>query len=195
MQKLAGIITESVIMHEEGDGEVNNAVNQIKSELQDFLGDIEAAASKAKPSPKDGEINELVLTLTALVVGMPGLINLLGKGVDAIERFIDPMDPSQAGAALQKVGHDLEHSYIDSISGWIQTVFPKKYKDQDPFDENSDLHDVAHGIYASMLTGAAVASGIEAANAVNIIAKGLEGGASAFKTSEVITLAKKIAGA
>jgi hypothetical protein len=40
-----------------------------------------------------------------------------------------------------------------------------------------------------------VASGFEAANAVNLVIQGLEGGAAAFKTAEVIQLAQKIVAA
>ena len=51
------------------------------------------------------------------------------------------------------------------------------------------------GTNVHLHAGAAFASGIEATQAVNLVVKGLEGGAAAFKTAEVAQLAKKIAGA
>jgi hypothetical protein len=52
---------------------------------------------------------------------------------------------------------------------------------------------MAHGIYATILIGAAVSSGVGAIEAHSAIVSGLEGGLSMFKTSEVVNLAKKIA--
>jgi hypothetical protein len=44
-----------------------------------------------------------------------------------------------------------------------------------------------------LIPTAAISSGVEAVNAASTILKGLEGGLSAFKTAEVIGLAKNIA--
>lgn len=169
--------------------------NTLDGELRDLLGDIDSAAANAKPSPNDGQINELALTLVGLALSMPGLLNLLGKALDPVEKFLNTVNPSQKGKALQKLGKKWEHAYIDSISGWIKAAYPKKYKNQDPHDITSDLHDAAHGIYAAMLTGAALTSGFHAASAIDTVVQGLEGGAAAFKASEVVGLAKKIAAA
>jgi len=187
MQKLAGIINE----------EETAAEQAIEKGLTDFLGDLKSAASTIKPSPKDGEIKEAFLTLFALTAGAPGLINLLGKGVDLIAQYISngAITSSKVGAVLQKAGHKLEHKYIEGIAFLLKKAFPKSYGDQDPFNKTSSLHDAAHGIYAAILAAAAIGSGVEAANAVNLIVKGLEGGASAFKTAEVIDLAQKIVAA
>ena len=96
---------------------------------------------------------------------------------------------------MQKKGHALEHKYIEAISYVLKKAYPKKFGDQDPFDQTSSLYDAAHGIYAAILAAAAVVSGLEAANAVNLVIKGLEGGAAVFKTAEVVQLAQKIVAA
>ena len=183
-QELAGIKAEN-----------SNPEQAAEQGLEDFLGDLESAATSAKPSSQDSKVEEGLLTLGAVVAGAPGLLNLLGKGVDLIGKYFSQgtIDSTKVGTALQKAGHKLEHGYIKAIAKILTATNPKEYKGQDPFDESTPLHDIAHGIYASILTGAAVASGLEAANAVNLIVKGLEGGAAAFKTAEVVQLAKKIA--
>ena len=187
-QKLAGIITEA---------EEANAEQAAEKGLTDFLGDIKSAASTIKPSPKDGEIQEGLLTLFAITAGAPGLLNLLGKGADLIGQYFSQgnVTSTKIGAALQKAGQSLEHKYIEAIAFLLKKAYPKDYGNQDPFDESSPLHDTAHGIYAAILAAAAVGSGIEAANAVNLIVKGLEGGAAALKTKEIADIAQKIASA
>jgi hypothetical protein len=192
MQKLAGIITE---VEQQSSNDEAKVEKNVEAGLEKLLKTIDSAKQNVKPSPKDGELNELILTLGSLVAGAPGLLNLLGKAVTGVVDFfsLDNVDHTALGDALQKAGHKLEHKYVDSIAGWLQFAFPKKFKGQDPHDEKSDLYDKAHGIYAAMLTGAAIASGVEAVNAASVILKGLEGGLSAFKTAEVIGLAKNIA--
>jgi hypothetical protein len=188
LQKLAGIITEA---------EEANAEQAAEKGLEDFLGDIKSAASTMKPSPKDGKIQEGLLTLFAVVAGAPGLLNLLGKGADLIGQYFSQgnVSSTKIGSALQKAGHKLEHKYIEGIAFLLKKAYPKDYGNEDPFDETSSLHDAAHGIYAAILAAAAVGSGVEAYNAVNVIIKGLEGGAAAFKSAEVAQLAQKIAAA
>lgn len=185
-QELAGIKLED-----------KNPEQAAEDGLKDFLGDLNSAASSAKPSPKDGQLKEGLLTLSALVAGAPGLLGLLGKGVDLVGKYFSQgtVDSTKVGAALQKAGHKLEHAYIQGIAKLLVKIYPKEYQGQDPFDESTELHDTTHGIYAAILAGAAFASGIEATQAVNLVVKGLEGGAAAFKTAEVAQLAKKIAGA
>jgi hypothetical protein len=188
MQKLAGLISE----------EEANIGQGVEKGLLDILGDLKSAASTIKPSPKDGEINEIGPgTLFALTAGAPGLMGLLGKAVDGAANYFSygAVGSTQVGQWLQKKGHALEKKYIEAISYVLKKAYPKKFGDQDPFDESSSLYDTAHGIYAAILAAAAIVSGVEAANAVNIIIKGLEGGAAAFKTAEVVQLAQKIAAA
>ena len=185
MQQLAGLITEAVDPTEQN----------VEKELIDFLGDLKSASSTIKPSPKDGEVQEGILTIGALVAGAPGLLNLLGKGADSIGKYFSQgnVTSTKIGSSLQKAGHKLEHKYIEGIAALLKKAYPKKYTNQNPFDEKSELHDMAHGIYAGILAAAAIGSGVEAASAVSTIVKALEGGAAAFKTAEVVQLAQKIA--
>lgn len=185
MQQLAGLITEAV----------DPAEQAIEKGLTDFLGDLKSASSTTKPSPKDGEIQEGILTIGALVAGAPGLLNLLGKGADLIGKYFSQgtITSTKVGSVLQKAGHKLEHKYIEGIAALLKKAYPKKYTNQDPFDEKSELYDMAHGIYAAILAAAAIGSGVEAGSAVSTIVKALEGGAAAFKTAEVAQLAQKIA--
>ena len=189
-QKLAGIITEETAPAVDA-----NIEQDLEKVFGSFLSQFQSAEKNVKPSPKDGQLDEIALTLTALAASAPGLLQALGKGVNWIanQYSVKDVDKTSVGTALQKVGHKLEHKYIESIAGWLKLAFPKKYGNQDPFDETSDLHDKAHGIYAGILAAAAISSGVEAAHAVNLIVKGLEGGAAAFKTAEVVALAQKVA--
>ena len=161
--------------------------------LKGALALLQQGANSIKPSPKDGELDES-MTL-GLIVGAPGLIGLLGKGVNGMASLFqkDKKSGTVVGNALKKFGHSLEHKYIDVIGLMIKKAFPKRYGQQDPNDESTELYKVAHGVYAAMLVAAAVSSGAEAMEAHNLIGKGLEGGLSAFKSSEVVGLANKIA--
>jgi hypothetical protein len=161
--------------------------------LKGALALLQQGVSSIQVSPKDGELEES-LTL-GLVVGAPGLISLLGKGVNGISSLFqkDKKSGTVVGNALKKFGHSLEHKYIDIIGGMVKAAFPKRYGEQDANDKSTELYKVAHGIYAAMLVAAAVSSGAEALEAHNLIGKGLEGGLSAFKSAEVIGLAQKIA--
>ena len=161
--------------------------------LKGALALLQQGANSIQVSPKDGELEES-LTL-GLVVGAPGLISLLGKGVNGMSSLFqkDKKSGTVVGNALKKFGHSLEHKYIDVIGGMVKAAFPKRYGQQDANDKSTELYKVAHGIYAAMLVAAAVSSGAEALEAHNLIAKGLEGGLSAFKSAEVVALAQKIA--
>jgi len=163
--------------------------------LTQALNILKQGASTIKPSPKDGELDES-MTL-GLIVGAPGLISLLGKGVNGISSLFqkDKKSGTVVGNALKKVGHKLEHTYIESLGGYLKIAFPKRYGQQDPHDESTELYKMAHGVYAAMLVAAALSSGAEALEAHNIIGKGLEGGLSAFKSAEVVMLANKISAA
>lgn len=169
------------------------AEQDAKQGLNGALALLQQGTSTIKPSPKDGELAES-MTL-GLVVGAPGIISLLGKGVNGMSSLFqkDKKSGTVVGNALKKFGHSLEHKYIDVIGGMVKVAFPKRYGEQDANDKSTELYKVAHGIYAAMLVAAAVSSGAEAVEAHNLIAKGLEGGLSAFKSAEVVGLAQKIA--
>ena len=169
------------------------AEQDAKQGLNGALALLQQGADTIKPSPKDGELAES-MTL-GLIVGAPGIISLLGKGVNGMSSLFqkDKKSGTVVGNALKKFGHSLEHKYIDVIGGMVKAAFPKRYGEQDANDKSTELYKVAHGIYAAMLVAAAVSSGAEAVEAHNLIAKGLEGGLSAFKSAEVVGLAQKIA--
>jgi len=185
MQQLAGLLIEAEA----------NAEQAAEKGLEDFLGDIKSAASTIKLSPKDGQVKEGLITLFAITAGAPGLLNLLGKGADLIGQYFSQgnVNSTKIGSALQKAGHKLEHKYIEGIAFLLKKAYPKDFGNEDPFDETSSLYDAAHGIYAAILAAAAIGSGVEAYNAANLIIKGLEAGAAAFKSAEVVQLAQKIA--
>ena len=85
LQKRAGIITESqykeLLFEEELGQDLTDELKQIASQLK-------SAASSAKVSPKDGELEEVVLTVSSLIVGAPGLMSFLGKAADGIADVI-----------------------------------------------------------------------------------------------------------
>ncbi len=190
MQKLAGIVNENETTQIDPTAE-KNAEQGLKQALNTLKGEI----NSIKPSPKDKEVTEGVALTLGLVASAPGLINALGKGVNWVSKWFqkDKTKGTAAGNALKKVGHDLEEAYIGVIGDLLKKAFPSAYGSQDVRDKTSALYDAAHGVYAALLVGAALASGTGAIEAHSAIVAGLEGGATAFKTAEIIDLAKKIA--
>jgi hypothetical protein len=187
-QKLAGIITE----------ETAPAVDAVANKdaeiaLKQALAVLQSGEDTIQPSPKDGVMDES-LTL-GLIAGAPGLISLAGKAVNGIASVFqkDKKQGTVVGDALKNWGHKLEGSYITVIGTILQKSFPKAYAGQDVDDKATPLYKAAHAVYGAMLIAAAVSSGLGAAEAHSAIASGLEGGLSAFKSSEVIGIAQKIA--
>jgi hypothetical protein len=163
--------------------------------LKQALAILSSGANTIKPSPQDGKLDES-LTL-GLIAGAPGLTTLLGKAVNGVSSLFqkDKKKGTVVGNALKKWGHQLEENYITVIGTILQKSFPSAYSGQDVHDKKTALYDAAHSIYAIILTGAAISSGLGAVEAHNTIAAGLEGGLSAFKSAEVVSLAQKIASA
>lgn len=202
MQQLAGLITENQYKQTLGEEnqdqkELKDAEKDAESGLKSALGALKAGASSVKVSPKDKEIKEGVALTLGLVASAPGMMSALGGAANKISSFFqkDKKKGTVVGNALKKWGHALEDAYVGAIGAMLVKAFPSTYKGQDVRDQTSPLYDAAHGIYAGLLAAAAVASGMGAAEAHSVIAKGLEGGLSAFKSSEVIGLAQKIAAA
>jgi hypothetical protein len=187
-QKLAGIITEAEETQTDPVAE-----KDAEQGLKQALSTLNSGVSTIKPSPKDGELKES-LTL-GLIAGAPGLIGLLGKATNGIASLFqkDKKKGTVVGNALKHWGHKLEENYITVIGTILQKSFPSAYSGQDVHDKTTVLYDHAHGIYAAMLAAAAISSGLGAAQAHSTVAAGLEGGLTAFKASEVISLAQKIA--
>jgi hypothetical protein len=171
---------------------------------------IESQAQAVQPSKQDSEVNEVgVLTGGALLAGAPGLLNILGKIANGIGDFFsggfkqgggfkqmsDHEKGTYIGNKLKEKGEKLEHTYIDSIGGWLQAAYPNKYTNQDVHDKTTKLYDDAHKIYAGVLVGGAIVSGVDAVHAAQSVIVGLEGGAAALKAKEVVDVAQKIAAA
>jgi hypothetical protein len=189
MQQLAGIITEAEaavdpIADKDAEQGLKMALNLIKS-----------GANSIQPSTKDGEIDESIALTLGLIAGAPGLISLAGKAVNGISSIFqkDKKQGTVVGNALKHWGHQLEGAYLDVIAATLLKAFPTKFAGQNVHDKSSQLYKVSHGVYAAILTAAAISSGLGAAEAHNTISIGLEGGLSAFKSSEVVALAQKIA--
>ena len=210
LQKLAGIITESQYKELLFEAELGQ---DLEAELKQLASQLKSAASSAKPSPKDGELEEVLLTIGSAIVGAPGMMSFLGKAADGIADVIKRGSdaaifdkstykkggsaniPPSIGNGLRKAGHALEEVYLESLAGWLKAAYPKTYEGQDVKDKSSKLHDDAHKIYAGLLIAGAAAAGFEAVHAADAVVKGLEGGAAALKTKEVADIAQKIAAA
>jgi hypothetical protein len=210
LQKLAGIITESQYKELLFEAELGQ---DLEAELKQLASQLKSAASSAKPSPKDGELEEVLLTISSAIVGAPGMMSFLGKAADGIADVIKRGSdaaifdkstykkggsvniPPSIGNGLRKAGHALEEVYLESLAGWLKAAYPKTYEGQDVKDKASKLHDDAHKIYAGLLIAGAAAAGFEAVHAADAVVKGLEGGAAALKTKEVADIAQKIAAA
>lgn len=200
-QKLAGIITEDAGQPDaaaDSDTKPAPAVDAVADKdaeiaLKQALSILQSGGDSVQASQHEGELDES-LTL-GLIAGAPGLINLAGKAVNGIARVFqkDGKKGTVVGDALKHWGHQLEGSYITVIGTILQKSFPKAYAKQDIHDKATPIYKAAHAVYGAMLIAAAVSSGLGAAEAHSAIASGLEGGLSAFKSSEVIGIAQKIA--
>jgi len=198
MQKLAGLITESQYRQlSEEETQDPEALKDAEAGLKTALNTLKSGINTIKPSPQDKELKESLALTAGLIAGAPGLLNLLGKAVNGISSLFQKDDKKGKGIgnALKKWGHALEDSYLGIIGAMLVKAFPTAYKGQDVHDKTTPLYDAAHTIYAGILAAAAVTSGMGAAEAHNVIATGLEGGLAAFKSAEVVDLAKKIAAA
>ena len=163
--------------------------------LKQALSILQSGENSVKPSPQDGKVDEGIGLTLGLIAGAPGLINLLGKSVNAVSSIFqkDKKKGTVVGNALKDFGHELEGYYISALGDVLKTLFPKTYENQNVKDTNSSLHKAAHALYGTILAAAAISSGVGAAEAQNIITSVGESGLSAFKASEVIALAKKVA--
>jgi hypothetical protein len=182
LQELAGIVTEA------------NAEQAAAEGLEAFLGNLKSAANTIKPSEENTPTNEILGSIYAAIVGAPGIISLLGQGVDAITAYLTAggVQKTSIGTALQKAGPLLEKRYIKTIALLLQKAYPGTYDGEDPFDITTNLHDATYTIYSGLLTGVAIGAGLTATSAANIVTKGLEVGSVGSKLAQVAQLAKKI---
>lgn len=188
MIKLKNILSE---IDQQVDDPIAN--KDAKAALDKVLTILNQQVKNLKPVPKDKELDESLALAAGLIAGAPGLITLLGQGVDSIANVFqkDKKKGTVVGKALKHAGHLLEESYLETIAKMLMVVFPSTYEGQDITDKHSKLYEAAHTVYAAMLVAAAVSSANGAVQAHNLIASGLEGGLSAFKASEVGALAAK----
>jgi len=200
------LLKENILAEEE-------IAKDISVELKKGLAALKSQVKNVKPSPKDKELKEIgAIGITSLIVGAPGLIKLLGNvanGVaDVIKKGTDSavfdkstykkdggknLTQTKAGKALVNFGKKWEELYIDSIAGWLEAIYPSKYKDQDIHDKTSELYKASHKIYAGLLIAGAIGAGYEAVNAHNALMASFEGGSAALKGKEVVDIAKQIA--
>ena len=191
----------------------NEVENDIENKLSQLSSELQSMAASAKPSPKDGELDEGLFTLASLVIGAPGLISFLGKAADGIadvarkgtDSAVFQKDtykkggsknlPATIGKGLRDAGHGLEEIYLKGLGMFLQKTYPKRYAGQSVADKTTKLYDDAHKIYAALLVGAAISTGLEAVHSFGTVLGGLEGGATALKTKEVLDIAQKIAAA
>ena len=132
LQKRAGIITESqykeLLFEEELGQDLTDELKQLASQLK-------SAASSAKVSPKDGELEEVFFTVASAIVGAPGMLSFLGKAADGIADVIKKGTdsavfkadtykkggsaniPPSIGNGLRKAGRALEEVYLESLGG------------------------------------------------------------------------------
>jgi hypothetical protein len=187
--------------------------DDIKNKLSQLSSELESMATAAKPSPKDGELDEIVLTGAALTIGAPGLLNFLGKAADGIADIVKKGTdsavfkkstyqkggsenlPKTIGKGLRNAGHWLEDKYVRGLGLYLINTYPERYAGQKVADKTSQLYDHAHMIYAALLVAAGIATGLEAVTSFGTIVGGLEGGATALKAKEVVDIARKIAAA
>lgn len=189
-QQLAGILNEAE------ESQVDPVAGKDAEQgLKAALNVLKAGASSIKASTNEDTIDEAAGLVLGLVAGAPGLISLAGKAVNGISSVFqkDKKQGTVVGDALKHWGHQLEQSYVDALGVVLLKTFPKKFAGQTVQDKSSTLYSAAHGLYAAILAAAAISSGLGATEAHSLIAKGLEGGLSAFKTSEIVSLAQKIA--
>jgi len=161
--------------------------------LKQALSVLKSGASNLKSSPQDGQLEESITA--GIIAGAPGLINLLGTAVNKASSLFqkDKKQGTVVGNALKKWGHQLEDAYIGIIGDTLQILFPSAYKGQNVREKSTPLYDAAHMVYGAMLITLAVKGGIGLTDAHSVASAATEGGLTAFKTSEVADIAKKIA--
>jgi hypothetical protein len=186
-QKLAGILTEV-------EGQTDPVADKdAKQGLEQALLAIKKDIPSLKPSPKDGQLEESIAL--SLIIGAPGIAQVLGKGVNLISSFFqkDKKKGTVVGNAMVKWGEKLEHTYLDSIGEILRRVFPNFYKNQDVNDVTSKLHDHARAIYFAMLAATGIKSGLEAAESVKLIGSAFHGADALVGAEDMNKLAVDIA--
>lgn len=198
LQKRAGIITEAEYKEKmaEVEAEEKNpeADENAKEGLKKALDALKA--TKVQPSPKDKQLNEFEpVSMTAgLLASAPGLIKGLGSAVNWLSApFIkDKQKGTVVGNALKHFGHDLEEAYLETISSLLKAAFPQTFGEME-YSPDNELGKTAKKLYMGILVAAGISAGLSAANAHDLIVKGIEGGMAALKGSEAAELGAALA--
>ena len=107
MQFLAGIITENVLYEEEVKFPgVENIDDIIAKELE----------NAAQQAQNEGEVNEAVLTTTAIILGIPGIINGIARIIKSIK------DKAPRTFDLSKKGPDAVDKRLNTIIKFSEKI-------------------------------------------------------------------------
>ena len=177
----------------------NSIERELDSAFKQGAQVIATGAKNVKPSKHDKPLKEGVISTSlvlGLIAGAPGIMELISKAVNFIGRILNKLglmnkqNATGFGEWLKRNAHKWEDRYISSIGGWLKLAYPKKFKNQDPHDDTSSLHDYCHGIYLGLLTALGIGAGIEAYKAAELSYSATKGGMAMAKGLDV----KKIAG-
>jgi len=193
LQRTARIITESQykkLLKEEEQVDAKDIIKAFKDSIQI----IKQGESKITPSPKDGELDESLTLAAGLVASAPGLLSILGKSINGLVNFfsIGEYTTTIVGDVLKKWGEELEDAYIGGIGALLQKAFPEKYQLQNAHDKSSELYDMSHFIYMSLLAACALHGAAGLQHAHSLLAATGEGSLVGLKSKEILDLAAKI---
>jgi hypothetical protein len=197
LQKRAGIITEAEYKEKMAEVETEKnpeADENAKEGLQKALDALKSV--KVEPSPKDKQLNEFepVSMTVGLLASAPGLIRGLGSAVNLLSSpFLkDGQKGTIVGNAIKHFGHDLEEAYLRTIADLLKVAFPQTFGEIE-YTPDNELGKTAKKLYMGILVAAGIQAGLSAANAHDLIVKGIEGGMAALKGSEAAELGAALA--
>jgi len=187
-QKIAGIVKEDDVQTDPvADKDAEQGLKQVLAIMQSGI-------SNLQPSPKDGQLNE---SLFALAAAAPGLLQLIGKGVNNISSLFqkDKKSGTVVGNALAHWGESLEDAYLKVISEGLKKLFPSTYGNQNIKDERSALYDTSRQLYMVVLMATAIESGLETSEAGEWLSKIFYGAHTVTDIADVTKLARQVAAA
>jgi len=180
----------------------NSIERELDSAFKQGAQIIATGAKNVKPSKHDKPQNEAVISgslALSLIVGGPGIMELIGKTVKFLGNILNKLglmnkqNATGVGEWLKRNAHKWEDMYTSLIGKVIKGAFPKKFKDQDPNDKTSSLHDYSHLTFLAILGALGIIAGIQAAKAVELSYAATKTGLAGVKTMDVLKLAKEIA--
>jgi len=180
----------------------NSIERELDSAFKQGAQVIATGAKNVKPSKHDKPQNEAAISgalALSVIVGGPGIMEIIGKTVKFIRNILNKFglmnkqNSSRLGEWLVRNGHKWEDMYTSGLGKAIKFAFPKKFKDQDPNDKTSSLHDYSHSIYVVILGALAIIAGIQAVKAVKLSMAATKGSLAGAKVQDIVRLAKEIA--